>query len=428
MIARFIGEHGFDKSADARISLEEGLQRVRNAEAQLNQRLVNREDVIRVVFQAILTGHHALLLGRTGTAKSLLVNQILDALDGAGSRVFRIKASIDDTKDNYFGPIDVLAYRERGVKVRHTGRSLLEADFAFIDEIFDTNEQVLRDLMLILSDRVLQEGPSTYDAPLRSCVAACNYLRVNDVTEALLDRFLFKIVIPSDHDPFAQLQIDTANAIGSFDTPLPFVDQDFIDRVVRIVRGQSEEQEVRIPTRVLFLKSMVLGAFVARLKKTQPEAYISPRRQARMLELLRLTALLDGRDEVCEGDLYALRSMVGIMGGEQREDEVFERTLRETLRVFEVDPKLKAASELLARAFDLARAPAVRAEDWSGLQRLLSDAAPRDRIKLGARPTYEALYDALDKLQIPFTQLDDLRRGCLELLRRRTRISTATGA
>ena len=80
-----------------------------------------------LLFYALFTGHHCLLLGRTGSAKSLLVNQILGALEANGSRLFSIKASIDDTKDNYFGPIDVVSYREKGVKVRHTGRSILDA-------------------------------------------------------------------------------------------------------------------------------------------------------------------------------------------------------------------------------------------------------------------------------------------------------------
>jgi len=418
MVAQFRVDPVFDaRPRSVPLDLRTGLERVRTFESGLNERFVNRKEVIRVLLYSLLSGHHALMLGRTGTAKSLLANQILDALGRNGSRVFRIKASIDDTKDNYFGPIDVLAYRDQGLKTRRVERSLLEADFAFVDEIFDTNEQVLRDLMLILSDRVLQEGPVTYQTPLRTVFAACNYLRVNEVTEAVLDRFLYKVVIPQDESLFSQLQIDFAVSQRAFDVDLPFVDQGFVERVARIARGESEEAQVAVPTRILLLKSIILNAFVARMRKTKPDYYVSPRRQARMLDLLRLEALLNGRDEVNEADLKSLRYMAGILNGDQRETDAFDRTVEEMMRYFEVDPRLKATTDLLSTAFDVARAPAIEADDWTGLQRLSQKVDAKEELK--ARPSFDALYRFLDRLSVPFVPLDELRRGCLDVLKTR---------
>ena len=416
MLARFWNDHATETEG-LPLELREGLVRVARAQEQLNERFVNRAEVIRTLFYALFTGHHCLLLGRTGTAKSLLVNQILGALEARGSRLFSIKASIDDTKDNYFGPIDVVAYRERGVKTRHTGRSILDADYAFIDEIFDTNEQVLRDLMLLLSDGVLQEGPTTYRANLRTVFAACNYLRVNEVTEALLDRFLFKVVIPQDQDPFMQLQIDLNVCSREFDEPVPFVDQAFVERVVRICRNESEEMAVGIPTRVLFLKSIILSTFVARMRKANPTFYVSPRRQARMLELLRLSALLDGRGEVDESDLSNLRYMAGILNGENHEVETFVRTLEETLRYFDVDPKLKQTTRLVSVAFDLARGTDLDAAAWGEVARLAEAAGARE--KTPREGTWDNLYRVIDRLEISLAPLDELRRGCLGLLKKK---------
>lgn len=423
MLARSIHDVASETHA-APLGLEEGLARISSAQAVLNKRFINREEVIRGLMYALLTGHHCLLLGRTGTAKSLLVNQILDALAVGGSRVFRIKASIDDTKDNYFGPIDVLAYRERGVKTRHLENSLLEADYAFIDEIFDTNEQVLRDLMLILSDGVLQEGPVSYKAPLQSVFAACNYLRVNEVTEALLDRFLFKMVVPQDVDPFAQLQIDMNVDAHDFDEGLPFVDQAFVDRVVAIVRHSSDELEIRIPTRILFLKSIILSSFQARMRKTTPDFYVSPRRQARMLELMRLGALLAGRCEVDESDLPALRYMAGTVNGGQNEVETFDRSLEQTLRYVDVDAKLALATEVVSLAYDMARATSLDEASWARLEMALTSSPDRDRKR--PRPTkmtWDGLYRVVDSLEVSFSPLDDLRRGCLALIKSHSRRS-----
>jgi len=416
MLARFWPDHATETEG-LPLELREGLARVARARDLLNERFVNRAEVIRTLFYALFTGHHCLLLGRTGSAKSLLVNQILGALEANGSRLFSIKASIDDTKDNYFGPIDVVSYREKGVKVRHTGRSILDADYAFIDEIFDTNEQVLRDLMLLLSDGVLQEGPTTYRSALRTVFAACNYLRVNEVTEALLDRFLFKVVIPQDQDPFLQLQIDLNVCSREFDEPVPFVDQAFVERIVRIARNESEELAVAIPTRVLFLKSIILSTFVARMRKTAPTFYVSPRRQARMLELLRLSALLDGRTEVDETDLSSLRYMAGILNGEAREVETFVRTLEETLRFFDVDAKLKQTTRLVATAFDLARGGDLDTAAWAEITRLCEAAGVKEKVK-GA--SWETLYGVIEHLDVSLAPLDELRRGCLGLLRKKS--------
>jgi len=413
------GRHGIHTVGDqdlewASLQIQDGLKLVALAQAELNKRFVNRKEVILVLFHALFTGHHCLLLGRTGSAKSLLVNQVLGALEARGSRLFSIKASIDDTKDNYFGPIDVVSYRERGVKTRHTGRSILDADFAFIDEIFDTNEQVLRDLMLLLSDGVLQEGPTTYNADLRTVFAACNYLRVNEVTEALLDRFLFKVVIPQDQDPFLQLQIDLNVCDREFDVPIPFVGQTFVERVVKIVRNESEEMSVSIPTRVLFLKSIILSTFVARMRKNSPTFYVSPRRQARMLELLRLSALLDGRNEVTEADLSSLRYMAGILNGENEEVKTFVRTLEETLRYFDVDAKLKHTLQLIALAFDFVRAKELNNDVWRELTRLAEAVDFKEKIH---EPSWSNLQHLLERLEVSLVPLDQLRHGCLDSLR-----------
>lgn len=399
------------------ITLVEGLKRVALAKETLNRRLVNRQEVIEVLFSALLTGHHALLLGRTGTAKSLLVNQLLGALAARGSQVFAIKASIDDTKDNYFGPIDVVSYRENGRKVRHTGRSILDVDFAFIDEIFDTNEQVLRDLMLLLSDGVLQEGPTTYRATLRTVFAACNYLRINEVTEALLDRFLFKVVIPQDQDPFTQLQIDLNTCSREFDEPIPFVDQGFVERVARICRNESAELTIGIPMRVLFLKSIVVSTFVAKMRKSAPTFYVSPRRQARMLELLRLSAMLNGRTEVNEADLASIRYMAGTLGGDTHEVETFVRTLEETLRFFDVDQKLKQTLGLVSATFDLARGNELDIRVWGEITRLAEVVGVKER--LPKNPQWGDVFEFVSKLKIDFGPLDEMRRGCLNELRKR---------
>ena len=134
-----------------------------------------------------------------------------------------------------------------------------------------------------------------------------------------------------------------------------------------------------------------------------------------MLELLRLNALLNGRLEVEDSDLKTLAYMVGIFNGETKEDHVYLRTLEETLRYFEVDPKLHAIMEAVTTAYDLTRAVELDETSWVIFARTYNK-VPGRHPKLGKR-SWSSLRTALDKLDITFSPLDDLRRGCLELLR-----------
>jgi hypothetical protein len=216
-----------------------------------------------------------------------------------------------------------------------------------------------------------------------------------------------------------QLQIDLNVCSREFDEPVPFVDQVFVERVVRIACNESEELAVDIPMRVLFLKSIILSLFVARMRKGNPTFYVSPRRQARMLELLRLSALLDGRIEVDESDLSSLRYMAGILNGEAHEVETFVRTLEETLRFFDVDPKLKQTMLLVSTVFDLARkakSHPTKIEDktWKTFQDMVHELGLKKRD--GDR--WRVLLEQLEALKVTsLDQLDTFRLECIKALR-----------
>lgn len=307
---------------------------IRQAQRELNGRFMEREQVIELLIFALFTGQHALLLGRTGTGKSSLIHAMLNAVAPDAAGVFQHKASVEDRKDEYFGPLDPHAYRERGAKVRRTRGTLLDANFAFIDEIFDTTDDVLRDVMMVLLDRHFQEGAEHYQASLRTCFVAGNYLRENVVTEAVLDRFMFKILVPSDLGVISQFRIDLNSR--KIERGTPFVELPMLDRIVAIARGESDECHVEVPADVALIKALVFKNFQEAVKRRlgADARPISGRRQHDSLDLLRLVAVLDGRDRVQVEDLRALRHVVGLVGGEDGEDKLFERALDTTLQRF----------------------------------------------------------------------------------------------
>jgi hypothetical protein len=110
--------------------------------------------------------------------------------------------------------------------------------------------------------------------------------------------------------------------------------------------------------------------------------------------------------------------MAGTINGEQREVETFERTLEETLRYFDIDAKLSYATEIVSLAYDMARAPDLDPASWARLEMALASAPDRDR-KRSRLPKmgWDGLYRIIDDLEVSFAPLDDLRRGCLALIK-----------
>lgn len=307
--------------------------------SRVAERVIGREQIILQFACALLTRQHLMLLGRTGIAKSLLANELFEIFKASGAKAFSIKASVEDTKDNYFGAIDIPRYRDEGVKVRKTRGSILEADFAFIDELFDTNEQILRDIMLLLSDRMLFEGSERYHARLHSVMAASNYLRLNEVTEAVVDRFAYRSVIAAETDTFTQYRIDRSfmGIQRGGNQPAKPISRGEIDYLSRVVCGQVGDIEIEISDDILYLKNIILRYFIDRMRKAKGSFYISPRRQAMVINHLRAWTLLHGRTKVEEKDLPTMGLMLCMVGAEDEEEKIFIKTAEETIRYLHND-------------------------------------------------------------------------------------------
>lgn len=304
-------------------SIEEVSRELKAAAAFIGQRVVNREEVIEQAFCALLTAEHLLLQSRTGVGKSLLAEQIFNMFEGA--RVFRVQASKEQQPDTFFGGLDLDKLKSGRIE-HNTEGSLVESEFGFIDEIFDANDFTLRALLSLLNERRLIRGVQNVPSRLHSVIAATNYLRVNEVTEALLDRFLFKAVILPDKDPFIQYKISQRYLVhGGRTVEAPKrISFDRLQHLHRIITGRSEDFSIRVTTELLYFTNVVIRHFEFLRNRalhdhvkhdTGQDFYISPRTQAKSLDLLRALALLKGRSEVLHEDvsrLYFIFATVGL--------------------------------------------------------------------------------------------------------------------
>ena len=154
----------------------------------LKERFVGRDEVIDLIALAVVAGEHLFLHGPPGTAKSLLIRSFARAVRGS---YFEYMLTRFTEPNEIFGPVDIAALREGKVITVTTGM-LPEAEFAFLDELFNANSAILASLLNILMERVFRRGLETHKLPLLSLFSASNHLPEEDALKALFDRFLLR--------------------------------------------------------------------------------------------------------------------------------------------------------------------------------------------------------------------------------------------
>ncbi len=307
-------------------TIEAAAAKLLSAERFINGRLINRKRVVRQAMYALLTGEHLLLQSRTGAGKTLLADQVFSVF--TGQRVFKVQASKEQQPDTYFGGLDIEQLK-KGHMTHNTTGSLVESEFGFIDEIFDANDFTLRALLSLLNERRLSRGTQQVDASIHSVFAATNYLRVSEITEAVLDRFLFQAVILPDKNPYVQYRIGRKYLTHSGDiaaptTSIPYSD---LQQWTNIVGGKSEI-DISVPSDVLYFLNLVAGHYeYARIRaekdRKQPgvgEFYISPRKQAKAVDMLRAHAFMQGRSSVVMEDVAESVAVFATLGMEEHEN------------------------------------------------------------------------------------------------------------
>lgn len=278
--------------------------------------VIGREQVVRQTFIALLTGEHQLLISRTGMAKSLLARQIFACFEGA--TIFEKQLTKDTMPENLFGAYDIEAMK-KGKMIHNVEGSVVLSHFAFLDEIFDANDMLLRSLLSLLNEKQLVNGEQIVNATLHTAIAAANYIRYTDVLEAVIDRFLYKSFIPENKDLYFQYSIDQIyqQQFGKVATPQRRLSLGELSYAKKVVQSN----QIAIPGYILFLKNYILKKYIEETRATHSDRKdftISDRKSVKTQDTLRAVAFLDGREDVSEQDLDSLYLVVCTLG---RDDE-----------------------------------------------------------------------------------------------------------
>ncbi|NUQ65858.1 MAG: MoxR family ATPase [Pirellulales bacterium] len=312
------------------------IEQVKRVFSPLERELVGFGPLLIQCIYALLTRENLLVFSPAGTAKTLCASMIFSRIRGA--RIFDTQMSKGTLAEELFGSVDI-EQMKRGRVTHNTCGTLVDADLAFVDEFFDANDMVLRALLGIFNERVFKKGSQYERASLHTGIAAANYVRANDVTEAVLDRFLFRAYIAPDYSPYTLLAIDNAFTRHYGRPTSPPADAqvplECLSFLADIVRGRVAGHEIAAPPHVLFMKNAVINRYReligqrAAAARSKPP-YISPRTYAKSRILLNAAALLRGRMDVTAEDLPQLKYVVTTIGGPEEQSDCFEKALAET--------------------------------------------------------------------------------------------------
>ncbi len=256
----------------------------------LKRRFVGRDEVSDLIALAVVSGEHLFLHGPPGTAKSALIRGFAESVQ---ANYFEYLLTRFSEPNEIFGPIDLAKLRDGTVATVTTGM-LPEAEFAFLDELFNANSAILNNLLSVLNERVYRRGAETRALPLLSLFAASNALPEDEALRALFDRFLIRCHVDNlNRESMPRLlaagwELEHAPAIAS---TLATEDLRGLCRRVRAVDLSAVTE--RYAEVVLRMRDLGLA--------------FSDRRAVKSLKLVAASAILCGRDQASVADFWPLR-------------------------------------------------------------------------------------------------------------------------
>jgi MoxR-like ATPase len=256
----------------------------------LKRRFVGRDEVVDLIATAVVAGEHLFLHGPPGTAKSALIRSFAQAVKG---HYFEYLLTRFSEPNEVFGPIDLARLREGTVATSTTGM-LPEAEFVFLDELFNANSALLNNLLTVLNERVFKRGAETHHLPLLSLFSASNRLAEDEALQALFDRFLLRCRVENLPREAMPRLLAAGWALESEQPQTSSVTTEELRAVARKVLSVDLGRVGELYADAVF-KVRDLGVT------------LSDRRAVKVLKLVAASALLCGREAAQPSDLWVLR-------------------------------------------------------------------------------------------------------------------------
>jgi MoxR-like ATPase len=300
---------------------------------ELGRAFVEREELLAQVALALLSREHVLMTGPPGTAKSgvasAVLRRVVDERTGQPS-LFARQFTESTVQTDLVGPINFKTLMETGRTEHFTDEGMLGAVHAFLDEVFDGRDMLLRSTLNVLQERELKQGTKTTRGAIECALMTTNrYLAEvlessRETLLAFVDRVAFVSFVPKGFATPANLSNVLRKQVGG--TGMPRLTEALTIQDLDALQAATES--VYVPDSICDALSELLGMLDEELgaaERADPQflatRYLSTRTAVRSGRILRAVTIYDKLFfnperplEVNEGDLKALRLSI-LLGG-----------------------------------------------------------------------------------------------------------------
>ncbi|MBL8684598.1 MAG: AAA family ATPase [Myxococcales bacterium] len=186
-------------------SFEVAAGRFKDFFAELGRTFVERDDLLTQISLALLSREHVLMTGPPGTAKSgvaaAVLGRILDESTAKPS-LFAKQFTESTVQTDLVGPIDFKTLMSTGQTEHFTDQGMLGAVHAFLDEVLDGRDMLLRTTLNVLNERELKQGNKVTSGIIECALMTTNrYLAEvlegsRETLLAFVDRIAFVAFVP----------------------------------------------------------------------------------------------------------------------------------------------------------------------------------------------------------------------------------------
>lgn len=277
---------------------EEGIIKLKKIEKELNDKFIEREDVIKDCMRALVIGQHMFLYGPPGTGKSLLISNLCKRIKA--SKYFQWLLNKTSDPSEILGPYSIKAI-EKDRFLRKTQGKLPEANIVFLDEIWKSNEPTLNILLPILNEKIFYNDSKIIEVPLISMFCASNEIPDDDSLNALYDRIIFREHLDYIKDTDNKIKMLKNYVKGRRDEEASLETKISLEEIYTI---QNKVKDVEISDHIYL-------DFIKLMEGLKREGIIiSDRRKNECLKVLQGAAILEERNYVVVEDFEALRNVL----------------------------------------------------------------------------------------------------------------------
>ena len=262
---------------------------------EMNNLFVERDELIKLMELAIVTGTNLLMLGPPGTAKSAITYELCGRIENANYFQWMLNKTSDPSE--ILGPFSVKEM-ENDKFMRITTGKLPEAHIAFMDEVFKSNAPTLNALLTIMNEHIFYNDGKPVEVPLISMFGASNEPPEDESLDAMYDRFIFRMNVQYIHDAANKKRMHS-NYVDNRAGLLNLVNKTTITL--------AEVQALQAAAKVVKVPKDIINKFIRLISDLDRQAvHISDRRQNECFKVMQGSAVLAGRNSVTLDDFKSL--------------------------------------------------------------------------------------------------------------------------